>query len=93
MAIHVIDTDGAYSKIMLGKNPDEGESLQAAVRAGCFFAAETKSRESFSLVGCTVAPGFDFSDFELPNRDKLIALFPQYVEIINRFTRATRTAS
>lgn len=41
----------------------------------------------FTLVGCTVAPGFDFSDFELPSRAELRARFPGHVDLIDSFTR------
>lgn len=89
LTIHIISLDGSHSTTKLGKNIDEGEIPQVVVKAGCFFAAETNDKESFSLTGCTVAPGFDFADFEMPNRDKLIELFPQHVEIIKKFTRLT----
>jgi uncharacterized protein len=82
LAIHVIDRHGAYSKISLCRNVDKGNSLQAVVKAGCYFAAETICKDSFSLVGCTVAPGFDFDDFELPGKAKLIDLFPEHAELI-----------
>jgi hypothetical protein len=39
------------------------------------------------LVGCTVAPGFDFADFELANRDTLSAQYPEHAELIKQFTR------
>ena len=43
---------------------------------------------SFALVGCTVAPGFDFADFEMPGRAELVRLFPQHRALIERLTRA-----
>ena len=41
---------------------------------------------SFSLVGCTVAPGFEFQDFELASRSKLIAEYPDAGGIIEKLT-------
>ncbi|OLP08243.1 cupin domain-containing protein [Rhodoferax antarcticus] len=41
----------------------------------------------FSLVGCTVAPGFDFADFCLADRAALVAAFPQHQQIIQALTR------
>ena len=41
----------------------------------------------YALVGCTVAPGFHFADFELAQRENLISEFPQYSELITRLTR------
>jgi predicted cupin superfamily sugar epimerase len=40
----------------------------------------------FALVGCTVAPGFDFADFELANRQQLIQQYPQHQSIIQKLT-------
>jgi predicted cupin superfamily sugar epimerase len=61
--------------------------LQAVVKAGCWFASEVRDGESFALVGCTVAPGFDFEDFELANRQELVRSYPEYREVIHRLTR------
>ena len=41
----------------------------------------------FALVGCTVAPGFEFADFELANQTSLIKAFPKHQTLIRRFTR------
>lgn len=41
------------------------DQFQFCVPGNTWFAAEVKDKTSFSLVGCTVAPGFDFEDFEL----------------------------
>jgi predicted cupin superfamily sugar epimerase len=38
------------------------------------------------LVGCTVAPGFDFADFELGARDALLAEYPRHQAWIRRLT-------
>jgi hypothetical protein len=38
-------------------------------------------------VGCTVAPGFDFRDFELGRRDDLLAEYPAHDALIRRLTR------
>ncbi|MGV0877889.1 cupin domain-containing protein [Martelella sp. FLE1502] len=48
---------------MLGPNILKGERPQAVIPAGCWQAAKTTG--DFTLVGCTVAPGFTFEDFEL----------------------------
>jgi predicted cupin superfamily sugar epimerase len=41
----------------------------------------------FALVGCTVAPGFDFADFELGVRADLLRRYPQHRSVIERLTR------
>ena len=86
LTLHIIDQDGNYSALKLGKEIENGESLQAVVQAGCLFAAAIDNPETFSLVGCTVAPGFEFADFEMPDRNKLVKLHPEHRELIERFT-------
>ena len=79
--VHVILPDGTYQCIELGKDKD----LQCAVPAGAWFASET--RGEFSLVSCAVAPGFDFEDFELANKNELISIYPQHQPLIEQFCR------
>ena len=87
LSVHVISPEGAYSEIFLGTNPDAGESFQAVVKAGNWFGSRVADRESFALVGCTVAPGFDFADFELANREKLMKAHPAHAGLIGELTR------
>jgi predicted cupin superfamily sugar epimerase len=67
---------------------ESGQVPQAVVRAGCWFASHVADWKSFALVGCTVAPGFDFDDFEMGKREQLSALYPQHRDIVERLTRA-----
>lgn len=87
LVVHVIDEHGRYSEVLLGNDPDRGETLQAAVKGGCWFASEVRDRKSFALVGCTVAPGFDFADFEMAKREELVKDYPQHRRLIDRLTR------
>jgi predicted cupin superfamily sugar epimerase len=87
ITIHVIEPDGGYSAIQLGSDPEAGVVLQAAVKAGHWFASHVRDPGSFALAGCTVAPGFDFADFELGKRAELVGLYPQHRLLIERFTR------
>ncbi len=87
IAVHVIDPDGAYSEIQLGSDPEAGEVLQAAVKAGRWFASRVRDPRSFALAGCTVAPGFDFADFKLGKRSELVGLYPQHRNLIESLTR------
>jgi predicted cupin superfamily sugar epimerase len=57
------DDDGPIERIALGSDLAAGERPQAIVPTGAWQAAE--SRGAWTLVGCTVAPGFTFSGFEL----------------------------
>lgn len=85
LTIHVISPQGLYSTIRLGSNAAAEERFQAVVPAGCWFGAETSG--PFSLVGCTVAPGFDFQDFEMAVQSDLTAQFPDHAGIIARLSR------
>ena len=85
VALHCIDPDGNHSSVRLGKDPDAGEVFQAVVPAGTWFGAVPTA--PYSLVGCTVSPGFDFDDFELADRETLLREYPRHREIILRLTR------
>jgi predicted cupin superfamily sugar epimerase len=87
LVVYVIDPDGDYSELHLGDGSDEGEAFQAVVKAGCWFASRVKDAAGFALVGCTVAPGFDFADFELAVRSELVAAYPQHRKLIEELTR------
>lgn len=84
--LHLINKEGKYSKVIVGQNVDEDEHLQFTIPHGTWFAAEVKDKSSFSLVGCTVSPGFDFADFEMGERNNLIEMFPKFKDIIEKLT-------
>jgi len=85
--IHSIAPTGKYTKTQLGHNFVKGETPQHIVPGGHWFAAEVIEKNSYGLVGCTVAPGFDFNDFQLAKRTDLIALFPEHKKEIIALTR------
>jgi predicted cupin superfamily sugar epimerase len=87
LTVHVIEPAGEYRRIALGHEPRDGEVLQAVVPAGCWFGATVERRDSYALVGCTVAPGFEFADLELGRRDDLLARYPQHRAIVERLAR------
>lgn len=87
LVVHVIDKSGECSSIRLCRDLDAGEVPQAVVRAGCWFASHVADWKSFAVVGCTVAPGFDFQDFEMGKRAELLAKYPQHREWIAQLTR------
>ena len=87
ITVHVIEPDGGHSEIQLGGDLDAGEVLQAAVKAGRWFASRVRHPKTFALAGCTVAPGFDFADFELGKRAELVRLYPQHRNLIESLTR------
>jgi predicted cupin superfamily sugar epimerase len=84
VTIETLEPNGTHGQIALG----EGGHFQAVIPAGLWFAAHTAERESFALIGCDVAPGFDFEDFELASRSELLERFPQHRALVERWTRS-----
>ena len=83
--VHVLDAHGALTTHKLGNMLEHDDAVfQAVVKAGDWFAAECSVATGASLVGCTVAPGFEFSEFELGRGDELKARYPQHRELIER---------
>lgn len=87
LTIHVITVTGEYQALKLGNNPNQGQAFQHVVPAGDWFAASVDDPNGYALVGCTVAPGFEFADFELADSVNLSETYPQHKSIINQFTR------
>ena len=87
LMVNVIDPSGARSALFLGCNPEVGQVFHGVVRAGCWFASHVSDWKGWALVGCTVAPGFEFEDFEVGRREQLVVDFPQHADIIRKLTR------
>ncbi|MBL6448792.1 cupin domain-containing protein [Fulvivirga sp. 29W222] len=87
LSIYVISASGKLQVIKLGLDLSNGQQPQAVVPAGCWFASRVEQPDSFALVGCTVAPGFDFQDFEMADGGELMREFSQYKTIITELTR------
>ncbi len=85
--IFVIHENGELETIQLGDDIANGQTFQATVPAGAWFASVPAEGTHFSFVGCTVAPGFDFIDFELAQSVQLIELHPQHAELIAKLCR------
>jgi len=88
LTVHMLHPDGRYETQLLGPELWAGMVFQAAVRRGTWFGAEPAAAggHGFSLVGNTVAPGFDFADLELAEREALLAQFPRHRAVIERLT-------
>jgi predicted cupin superfamily sugar epimerase len=82
-----ISPEGDIKKIILGTDLTAGQVLQYCVPAHYWFGAEPCAQTDFTLVGCTVAPGFSFNNFELGNQQELLQLFPDAEKEILHFTR------
>ena len=77
LTIYAIDERG-----LLIEYPLSQETPMQIIPKNNWFGAKLKDKNSFALVGCTVAPGFDFGDFEMGKKEKLLSEFPNYKELI-----------
>lgn len=87
LSIYVLHKTGKLEVIHLGADASQNQLPQAVVPADTWFASRVAGNGTYSLVGCTVAPGFDFADFELAEREKLQRAFPAHAETIAALTR------
>jgi predicted cupin superfamily sugar epimerase len=87
LLVYVIQTDGSLDIIQLGNDFNKGQLFQYVVPANYWFAARPAAESAFCFAGCTVAPGFDFDDFEMADASFLTALYPQHASIIRELCR------
>ena len=87
LVVYVMQLNGRLDIIHLGNDIEKGQVFQFVVPANCWFASRPAPGSTFCFVGCTVAPGFDFTDFELATASSLTALFPQHKAIIEELCR------
>ena len=85
--LHEDAGDGEARVVRLGRDLARGDRPQVIVPAGVWQAAVPVGKR-FALCGCTVAPGFDFADFEMPSRAELLGRFPAVRELVERLTRS-----
>ena len=89
LEIHEFDAerpDASPLVTRLGTDLERGERPQHVVPAGRWFGATLGERAPYALVGCSVAPGFEFASFELGDRAELTRAFPKASEAIRRLT-------
>jgi hypothetical protein len=86
LRLFVIAPGGRLDETVMGRDAARGEVFQAIVPAGAWYGAVVTDPSSYALVGGTVAPGFDFADFELGDRGALLREFPEHRAVIERLT-------
>ena len=82
VTLELIEASGSYEQRVLG-----GKELQTTIVAGAHFAAHVDTSDGYAFVGCDVAPGFEFADFQLTTRSMLTAAYPHLGPLIARYTR------
>lgn len=78
---------GQCRRITLGPDVLAGQQPQVVVPRGVWQGSFLNPGGEYALLGATVAPGFDYADYESGQRDLLIAQFPDHAELIRRLTR------
>ena len=82
-----ISPEGTLTITELGTDIAGGQAPQHVVPGGAWFGSRVKAGGEYGLTGCTVAPGFDFADFELAERSMLTGMFPEHTSLIAGLTR------
>lgn len=82
-----IDANGNIKYITIGADIFNDESPQVVMPKGVWQALRLKAGGAWALMGTTVAPGFEFEDFELGDRESMAGQFPQHRDDIMKFTR------
>jgi predicted cupin superfamily sugar epimerase len=85
LQISVLQQDGSMKQYMLGKAA--GATPQLVIPAGVWFGAKPLFPGEYVLAGCTMAPGFDFDDFEMGSRDMLLREYPDHAAVILDLTK------
>jgi predicted cupin superfamily sugar epimerase len=84
ITIYMIDAQGNFTVKICG--PGDEEDLAVLVPKNNWFGARVFDPNSYSLVSCNVAPGFEYTDFQMMDRNELIEQFPQHKEAILFYT-------
>lgn len=84
----MLHPDGTLETAVMGPDPTQGQQLQLVVRGGVWKASALRDRsaEAYGLISEAVAPGFDYADMTLADRDELLAAFPQHRALILALT-------
>jgi uncharacterized protein len=89
--IHTIDPAGVHTAVVLGRDLARDERPQRVVPAGWLQAARPVAlcgtQTGYSLCGCTVSPGFEFDEFDIPPRADLHRRFPHLGSLIDDLSR------
>ena len=85
LTLHILEKNG-YQSLHLGPIGIGDCKPQGLVSKNLIFGSTVDEIDTYVLVSCVVAPGFDFRDFELLDRKTLLSQFPENQAIIERLT-------
>ncbi len=78
--------DGTGKSIVLGADILAGQCPQVVVPRGVWQGSRLEPGGNFALLGCTVAPGFDYADYEAGEPERLLREYPSFADMIRRLT-------
>jgi predicted cupin superfamily sugar epimerase len=81
-----LDADGRGRIVTIGNDLAAGQLPQLVVPGGLWQGCRLIPGGNWALMGCTVAPGFDYADFTAANRVDLIAQYPDHAKLITALT-------
>jgi predicted cupin superfamily sugar epimerase len=79
--------EGSGREVLLGTDILGGQEPQVIVPAGVWQGSLLEAGVDYALLGATMAPGFDYADYEQGRRDDLLARYAPYGSLITRLTR------
>ena len=85
LIVHTL-SEGGHAQHHLGLDLSKVQQPFLWIPKDTIFGSTVLEKDSFSLVSCAVAPGFDFRDFELFERSELLAAYPEHRDIVERLT-------
>ena len=85
LVVHMLNEIGHEEQI-IGNDLSKGQKPFGMVPKDTIFGSCVLEDKSYSLVSCTVAPGFDFRDFKLFTKEELMKNYAAFEDIIDKLT-------
>lgn len=85
--LYLLSKEKGVSRFRVGADIENGGVFQVTIPAGTWFAAEVEAGGVYTLISCSVSPGFEFSDFEMADLKELMKAFPEQEELVRRLCR------
>ncbi|RIN31218.1 cupin domain-containing protein [Staphylococcus succinus] len=91
LTVHMINPDGMYHQVTIGKDLESGDVLQYVVPKGTIFASSIEDTDGYALVGCMCQPAFKFEKFELYSNEWLNNQYPDLKDINGKYALSLET--
>jgi predicted cupin superfamily sugar epimerase len=85
--LFLIHPDGRGEVRVIGNRLEQGELPQCVIQQGIWFGGLLRSGGEYALLGTTMGPGFEFTDYESGYHVSLLEQYPQHADWIRRLTR------